>query len=69
MKTLSILVVTLVTSGLVFLAVVGAAFLFTTEQTPVEATDTCDEITRYNGKLMCMVQLQAEDDNITIIKK
>lgn len=67
MKAIEIFIAVMVISFILFLAGVGALFLFTTEATPTTA-DTCDVIKRIDNQLWCMNRMQSEDDNIKIIR-
>ena len=63
-KTLFILV----SLPVIFLAIVGSIYLFNIKPTPSMA-EHCPRVVRYeNGLLVCIVPMQAEDDNLMIVR-
>jgi len=63
-KTLFILI----SLPVLFLAVVGSIYLFNIERQPT-LTEHCPRVVRYeDGSLVCIVPMQAEDDNLMIVR-
>jgi len=72
MKTLltllAMVAVTTLATLVLFLAVVGSAFLLGVDRQPV-STEHCPRVVRYeDGSLVCIVPMQAEDDNLMIVR-
>lgn len=67
-RIMAISTIATVISVTLWLALVGAIFLYHVQPRPITAT-TCDRITTYeDNSLVCEVIMHNEDDNITIVR-
>lgn len=71
-RAASYIVVVALLCGLVFLAIVGATFLFATHYDQHAGTDTsqCDDIImEKSGALVCEITMRTPTDNIKVIRE
>lgn len=67
-KTILTVIIIAHLSVLAFFALVGALFLYNVNHAPTTA-ENCPRVVRYeDDTLACIVPMQAEDDNIMIVR-